>query len=61
MPEEKKTAGTAQPGPEATSEKGANTENPATEARQPQTEKKYTEDDVFQFLIGSLEAVPGNP
>lgn len=49
MPEEKKTAGTAQPGPEATSEKGANTENP-TEAQQPQTEKKYTDDDVKKLL-----------
>lgn len=49
MPEEKKTAGTAQPGPEATSEKGANTENP-TEAQQPQTDKKYTDDDVKKLL-----------
>ncbi len=50
MPEEKKTTGTAQPGPEATSEKGANTENPTPEARQPQTDKKYTDDDVKKLL-----------
>ncbi len=49
MPEDKKTTGTAQTGPEATSEKGANAENPA-EAQNPQTEKKYTEEDVKKLL-----------
>ena len=49
MPEDNKTTGTAQTGPEATSEKGANTENP-TEAQKPQTDKKYTDDDVKKLL-----------
>jgi len=52
MSEEKKTTATepTKTGAEATSEKGANTENPAPEAQQSQTEKKYTDDDVKKLL-----------